>query len=439
MIRKKLPVGTSDFAQLIEQNYYFIDKSLFIKELLDSGARVTLLPRPRRFGKTVNMSMLQHFFKKTEQPNLHLFKDLKIADYPECMAHQGKYPVIFLTFKDIKDTSWTACEKSIKKLVAEEFTRHAQLLQSGKLTPFEQEKFIEVSRMADEDIFYSAALKDLSAYLHRVYGKRPLILIDEYDAPIHAAVEHNYYDNVVNFMRGFLSGGLKDNSNLEFGILTGILRIAKESIFSGLNNLFVSTLLDNKYSDKFGLLEHEVKELLTAYGLENTMSDVRAWYDGYQSGPHKIYNPWSIINFVYKEGVFKPYWVNTSGNALLRQIIQQSEPYVKEDFEQIMRGIPLTKTIDENVVMPEIFTNEAAAWNLLLMSGYLTFENYRPDPNFEGSHIAELKIPNTEISWTYRSQILSWFQDSKTRRHYTPRKFLSWAGPWHASQPAGEP
>lgn len=418
MDRKKLPIGVHDFAELIANNYYFVDKSLLIKELLDSGAKVTLLPRPRRFGKTVNMSMIRYFFEKTETSKRHFFDNLKITQYPNCMAKQGQYPVIFLTFKDIKESDWTSCQKMIKSLIAEEFRRHNYLLQSPALDDIQKKEFSQILDKSADIISYKETLTTLTAHLHKHYKERPLLLIDEYDAPLHAAAEYGYYDDVVNFMRGFLSGGLKDNSNLEFGILTGILRIAKESIFSGLNNLRVCTFLQDAYSDKFGLLETEVKDIITYFGLSKNMSEVKSWYDGYQSGSYKLYNPWSIFSMLDNNGLMKAYWTNTSGNALLKQIIQQSDITIKKDFEQLVRGSPITKTIDENVVMPELYTNEQAVWSVLLMSGYLTFENYRPDPESEGSFIAELKIPNTEVASTYREQILAWFKAPKITQQY---------------------
>lgn len=419
MIRKKLPIGISDFAKLINENYYFVDKSLLIKEILDSGAGVTLLPRPRRFGKTVNMSMIRYFFEKAEISKLNLFANLKIAQHPDCMAKQGQYPVIFLTFKDVKDTNWVDCQKAIKSVIAEEFRRHNYLLASPALDDIQKKEFVQIMDKSADITSYKEALLRLTTHLHKHHKKPAILLIDEYDAPIHAATEYDYYNDIVNFMRGFLSGGLKDNINLEFSILTGILRIAKESIFSGLNNLRVCTFLQDAYSDKFGLLEHEVTDVLAHFGLTKEMSEVKNWYDGYQSGKYKLYNPWSILNMIDNNGVMKPYWVNTSGNALLKQVIEQSEAPVKEDFEQLIRGEPLTKVIDENVIMPDMVTNESATWSLLLMSGYLTFENYRPDPRSVGSHIADLKIPNAEVAWTYNAQILSWFEGSKIVHKYT--------------------
>lgn len=413
MMKKNLPIGIHGFAELIEGNYYVVDKSLLIKELIDSAAKVTLLPRPRRFGKTVNMSMLQCFFEQTKTSNRHLFNGLKIEQHSDYMAKQGQYPVIALTFKDIKQRSWTDCFDKLKRTIIEELDRHYPAIEPH----LNARELADVKNILSSEanvIAYESALKDLSAYLNRAYKKRPLILIDEYDAPIHTAVEHGYYDDIVNFMRGFLSGGLKDNSNLELCVLTGILRIAKESIFSGLNNLEVSTILQEQYADKFGLLEDEVVAMFEYYEKSERLAEARAWYDGYQSGPYKIYNPWSIINFA-KTGNTQSFWANTSGNALLKQIVQESEPRAKEDFELLMRGIAVTKEIDENVVMTDLSTNERAGWAILLMSGYLTFENYRQEGR---KWFADLKIPNEEIYEIYDTQILAWFEKGTISTQY---------------------
>lgn len=409
MDRKQLPVSISDFAKLITGNYYFVDKSLFIKELLDSGAGVTLIPRPRRFGKTINMSMIRYFFEKSDVSRRHLFDGLKIEQHPKCMAKQGQYPVIFLTFKDVKERSWAACQKSIKNVVAEEFRRHDYLLSGVSLDDVQKREFREIVDKSADLVAYSQSLATLTAHLAKHHQREPILLIDEYDAPIHAAFLNNYYDDVISFMRNFLSGGFKDNSNLEFGVLTGILRISKESIFSGLNNLEVNTFLQEIHSDKFGLLEAEVTEVLTYFGRYSDLEKVRAWYDGYQSRTCKLYNPWSIINFT-KSGDFLPYWANSSDNAMLKQVLKGGPDGIKDDCEELLRGEIITKEINENIVMPELLVSTRAVWNLLFMSGYLTFENLR----FVGrKRFVDLKIPNEEVCEIYDTQILSWFQTTR--------------------------
>lgn len=253
-MQKKLSLGISDFKRLIEGNYYYVDKSLFIKEILDSGAQVTLLPRPRRFGKTINISMLQYFFEKTKESNTHLFKNLKISKEKNSMKHQGQYPVIFITFKSIKSLSWEACYNSIKKIIAAEFRRHSYLLKGTTLDKDQKIIFKAIIANTANQIDYETAFEDLTAYLNKFHKKRPFIFVDEYDAPIHAGYVNEYYKEAINFMRNFLCSGLKDNSNLEKSVLTGILRISKESIFSGLNNLNVCSIIGEFYAKEFGFL-----------------------------------------------------------------------------------------------------------------------------------------------------------------------------------------
>lgn len=407
--KKSIAIGISDFKRLIEEDYYFIDKSLLIKELLDHRAAVTLVPRPRRFGKTLNLSLLRYFFEKVADSNRHLFKGLAIENYAECMVYQGEYPVIWITFKDIKTSSWDLCYRGIQEVLASEFSRHQYLLTSDALSDQQKRNFTAILNTTADEMVYRRALLNLSEYLAAHYQKRAIILIDEYDTPIHAAFLMGHYDRAIEFFRDFLGAGLKDNVSLEFCFITGILRVAKESIFSGLNNLEVHTFTQAGYSDKFGFLEEEVVEMMNHLELSSPINEMRKWYDGYQSGSHKVYNPWSIISIVKNQGILQPYWVNTSDNALVKTLLQQSSPVIKEDFELIVQGKAITKVINENVIMPEIYQDDNALWNFLFMSGYLTFENYRADPRLEGQFLAELKTPNTEVAFIYTTQIQSWF------------------------------
>jgi len=411
MALKKLPIGLSDFAELIEKNYYFVDKSMFIKELLDSGAKTTLFPRPRRFGKTLNLSMIRYFFEKTELSRRSLFNGLKIEQHADCMFHQGKYPIIWLSFKDVKAKNWSFCYEKLCKTIGDEFKRHFEVLRPI-LTELEMQDVQKIIAGTASQSMYEHALLDLSKYLERGHHQKVILLIDEYDAAIHEGFMSGYYDKIINFIRAFLGAGVKDNTALEFSVLTGILRIARESLFSGLNNLEVWTFTSKYYSQQFGLLESEVLEILSCFDLTNQIDSIRQWYDGYQSGPHKIYNPWSIINLVKNEGIEKPYWVNTSDNALVKTLLQQGTSGVKEDLELIVQGKSITKVINENMVMPDIYLDDNALWNFLLMCGYLTFENYRPDPSLEGQFLAELKSPNIEVAYLYSTQIQSWFGGS---------------------------
>ncbi len=410
MQRKQIPLGLHDFRNIISQNYYFIDKSLLIKELLDRGHKVTLLPRPRRFGKTLNLSMLQYFFEKpvgTAESNRDLFKDLMVNQYPETMKRQGTYPVIFLTFKGIKSESWEDCFEAIKSQILAECTRHRYLLSSDLLVPEEKRNLEQIINQTASQTTYALFLKYLSEYLHRFHGKEPVILIDEYDTPINMAFSKNYYDNCVSFMRAFLGEGLKDNKYLSFSVITGILRISKESIFSDLNNLAVYTMSSDHYADKFGLLESDVQAMLSYYDLSHALEDVKKWYNGYSSGPYLMYNPWSILSYADNNGKFEPYWINTSSNLLVRQLIQKSSLEIKANFEQLIQKNAIKVTLNENFVFPELVQRNDLVWNLLFHSGYLTVKNIRYEND---RRFADFSIPNQEVLDFFKTSIRDWFE-----------------------------
>ncbi len=416
--RKQISVGVSDFKKLIESDFYFADKSLFIKEVLGAKADVTLIPRPRRFGKTLNISMLRYFFEKNlagVSSNRHLFTDLAIEQDAACMGHQGQYPVIWLTFKDMKTSTWELCYRGVQEVVTSEFSRHRYLLTSDALDPVQKRNFEAILDNRADEMLYRRALLNLSDYLAKHHQKRAIILIDEYDTPIHAAFVHDYYSRAIEFFRDFLGAGLKDNSHLEFSVVTGILRVAKESIFSGINNLRVCTLTDDKFADKFGFVEHEVVAMLNYFGLENSIDDVRRWYDGYQSGPHKVYNPWSIISLVDKNGTMQPYWVNTSDNLLVHNLARGNAERIESELNVLLRGGVITKQINEGIIFQHVSYDMDAFWNFLLFNGYLTFENYRTD---EMGSFAELKIPNVEVASLYRSMVLGWFRAQAIKQDY---------------------
>lgn len=408
-MKKKLPVGIDDFKNIREENYYYVDKSLFIKEIIDDGAQVILLPRPRRFGKTLNLSMLKYYFEKSEKDYSYLFKNLKIKQTAEeYLSKQGKYPIINLTFKDIKENSWPQAEIKLKRMVAREFKRHKYLLDSEVLDQYDKKFFQKILSLKAENAFYEESLKDLSDYLAAYHQEKVVILIDEYDQPIQAAYYNDYYDKMINFMRNFLSAGLKNNLSLEKGILTGILRVAKESIFSGLNNLVVSTLLDNEYSKYFGLLENEIKDLFNYYALGFQFEDLKNWYNGYYFGENIIYNPWSIINCIRREGEIEPYWANTSSNDIIRDLIINSESEVKKDLEILLNGDTINKKIDENIIFSEIDKKVNIIWSFLLLSGYLT---YVKKERREMYLYCDLKIPNKEIRYIFENIINQWFEE----------------------------
>lgn len=408
---KKIPVGVSDFEELIINDFYYIDKSLLVKEILDHSFKATLIPRPRRFGKTLNMSMLRYFFEKSEQSKQHLFSNLKISNHPDCMQHQGQYPVIFISLKDAKALTWSDCYKIIAGYLQEEFTRHAYLLQSEALNATQRQSFTSVMEGSADAITFRSALKDLCHYLAMHYKTKVVVLIDEYDSPIHAGFINKYYDQVTDFMRGLLGAGLKDNADLNFSVLTGILRIAKESIFSGLNHLDVCTLLSNDYTDKFGLLEHEVAQFLTDCNLSPEIAAVKEWYNGYSVGDNRatVYNPWSIINFVAKEGVFQPYWINTSDNAIVKELIIKSPAAIKKELELLLEGHSVEKKIDESISFSTLHSSEESVWSFLLLTGYLSYDSTRLE---EGVRFASLRLPNQEVSSFYKTTILNWVENS---------------------------
>lgn len=407
---KKLPVGISDFGKVIRDGYYYVDKSLFIKELIDSGSESILLPRPRRFGKTLNLSMLRYFYEKAESDTSGLFRGLQIWQQGEpYTSKQGRYPVIFLTFKDVKSLNWQECLDHMRQLVAEEFSRHRYILQGDTLYPNEKGDFEQVLQRTATIPAFETSLKKLSAYLQRYYKAKTVILIDEYDTPIQQGYLHGYYEKVIGFMRNLLSGALKDNASLEKGVLTGILRIAKESIFSGLNNLEVCTLLVPEYSAYFGLLESEVESLLQEYEVGLEPRRVKEWYNGYVFGETPIYNPWSIINFAakWRNGLL-PYWVNTSSNDLIRQLLTESSGETKKELERLVRGDTIRKEINDNIVFRDIAQSSESLWSFMLFSGYLKVVTKDRDLRLYG----ELAVPNREVAYLFEDIIRDWFRNS---------------------------
>jgi hypothetical protein len=431
---KLLPLGIDDFKDLRTGGYQYIDKSLFIKELIDAGpSKVTLIPRPRRFGKTLNMSMLKYFFEKshahtkwheTNQSHLQLFDGLEITKHTEYMKHQGQYPIIYLTFKDIKSDTWEDCYDKLKKCIGAEFERHSYILQKSTLTAQQQEDFNQIVNRKASQATFETALQDLSLYLQKHYNSKVIILIDEYDSPIHAGFIHGYYEKIVSFTRGLMCAGLKGNSNLAYGVITGILRVAKESIFSGMNNLNVHTLLSNNYADKFGFTESEVKDLITTYQLSSKLDDVRAWYNGYRigqptpsiqpkDGPRNcftmVYNPWSILNFVSEKGTFGDYWVNTSDNKIIQELVQKSSEDVKKDFELILTGKSVDKIIAEDISFLTIHNDSDALWSFLVFSGYLTWESREL---MQIRCHANLIAPNIEVLDCLKRLVNQWFTES---------------------------
>jgi Predicted AAA-ATPase/PD-(D/E)XK nuclease superfamily len=401
MSTKKLPVGISDYKELIEENYYYVDKTLLIKEIIDRSGKVMLIPRPRRFGKTLNLSMLKYFFEQNSQPTEHLFYETSIWQDSYYRQFQGQYPVIFITFKDIKEDTWDEAYRHLTVTIANEFAHHEHEL-APTLSAYHLRKYNALLERTADSVSFSQSLLFLTELLYNRYQKRVIILIDEYDGPIHTAYTYNYYDAAVKFMRSLLTGLLKDNSFLERGILTGILRMAKEGIFSGLNNLSVFTLLSDQFADKFGFTATEVDQLLIDQKLIQESKAIKTWYNGYRCGTVTLYNPWSLLQCIAHKGELRPYWLNTSDNQLIMRLIALSDNTVKSELEALLTDSEVIEEINEGLLYPGIEHNKKALWSLLLFAGYITYTHHELR---EGKDICSLKIPNTEIKLLYQDLI----------------------------------
>ena len=404
MRKKAVPVGIEDFKELIQDEYYYVDKTLLIDEMLMNKSKVTLFTRPRRFGKTLNMSMLRYFFDvKDKEENKKLFENLKIYD-SEYMSEQGKYPVIFVSLKDLKEDTWEECLESIKDIMYKIFNEYSFLRK--KLNIVEKRQFDKIWEITGNERNFKTSLLDLSNYLNKYYGEKVIILIDEYDAPIINAFDKGYYNEAINFFQTFYSSALKTNNSLKYGILTGITRIIKEGIFSGLNNLKVDTILNKKYSEYFGLLESEVIEMLDYFGMKYKIEEVKEWYDGYIFGESEVYNPWSIVNYI-DNGEIKAYWANVSGNTLLENMLDHAGESVYDDLKQFTDGESIEKYISDGTTIKSLLSNDDEIWQLLLYSGYLTkAKNQEKESN---SNIYNLKIPNKEIRKYFGNMFLNRF------------------------------
>lgn len=404
---QKLPIGISDFQEIIKGQYFYVDKSILIQEVLSEAAKVLLFPRPRRFGKTLNLNMLKNFFEKTNEDHASLFEGLAISQQPECMEKQGNYPVIYLTFKSTKNDSWEMCYASLTKAIAREFKRHQSIL--PKLDTFQKQEFNQIASRNAPVVDFQEALQTLTEMLHDVYGQPVVILIDEYDVPIQSAYVNGFYDEAASFIRNFLTAGLKDNSLLYKAVLTGILRVARESIFSGLNNIEVYSILSDRMANQFGLTEAEVSQTLKQFDLEDNEKEVEQWYNGYGFGNQKIYNPWSIIHFLDKQKV-APYWINTSDNQMIRDLVAGGDTQIQVDHAALIQGETITTTLNEHIVYSDIEKDRESVWNFLAFSGYLSVEKKY---EIERKQFYELKIPNLEVMTFFEESLIKWFQQFK--------------------------
>ena len=404
---KSLPIGISDYVRAQEE-YYYVDKTLLIKEFLDQKPLVSLFTRPRRFGKTLNMDMLRVFFEISDKNTSKYFADKNIWQCgEEYRSHQGKYPVIFLTFKDVKFDTWDATIDKIRGLLQEEYGRHQELLNSDKLSQYEKEYFTKIISATANEVELTSSLERLSKMLASHYDKAPVIIIDEYDTPIQGGYSKDFYDEIIGFMRNFFSGAFKDNKNLSYGFLTGILRIAQESIFSGLNNLTVNSVMDEEYDSFFGFTESEVKAMLSYYGVSDKEEELKDWYDGYLFGSEEIYNPWSVINYISKGCLPQAYWVNTGKNEILDDVLRVATDDITERLYDLLQGERVVARIDQNVVYRSLAEDPANIYSLLLVAGYL--KTPKKELQADGSYLCEVSIPNREIAAVYKSEILSHF------------------------------
>lgn len=406
MDRKKLPIGISDYKLLVSEDYYYVDKTDFIRQIVEEGSLITLLPRPRRFGKTLNLSTLRYFFEKTEG-NIYrpLFKGKSIESWKDFDKYQGKYPVILITLKDCKGDTFEETLIQIGIQMQQEFARHRYLL-DDPLSEINREWFDKMLRLQADDIIIQNSLCLLSDLLTTHWGVPPLVLLDEYDTPIHVAFDKGYYDKMIGFMRTFMSLVFKDNTDIFRGIITGILRVSKESIFSGLNNIDVDTILEKPMCTSFGFTQKETDRMLEDYSMSNLKDEVKQWYDGYLFGEQTIYNPWSVLSFISKGGVLAPYWVNTGSDVLLRHLLADGPSQIRTGVESLIQGEPIRNVINDKLAFPDLLANPVNIWSFMLFSGYLKAS----DPVLTSEDLIEyeLQVPNREVKTVYRTIIQSW-------------------------------
>ena len=416
MDQKRIPIGFEDFKEIKENNLYFVDKTQMIREILD-GSKVTLLTRPRRFGKTLNLSMLRRFFEDERTPegekvdNRHLFEGLAIMESGEkYLTHMGQYPVITLSLKSAKQSDFAMAYASLIDEIIKEFDRHAYVL-AGDMTPRNRQWFTAIWEGKADDIVYAKALGFLSECLYKYHGKEAMILIDEYDVPLECAYFGGFYDEMIGFIRSLFESALKTNPYLKFGVVTGCLRISRESIFTGLNNLEIHSIISENYSSCFGFTGEEVQELLSYYDLSDRFCEAREWYDGYLFGNTEIYNPWSILNYTKSvlsgnQIATKPYWSNTSSNGIVKELVEEADDMTRQELEILMEGGTIEKPVHEEITYGDIHTSKDNLWNFLFFTGYLKMKSQR----IEGETIyLEMTIPNAEIKSIYRQSIVTWF------------------------------
>lgn len=425
-MKKALPIGIDDFEKLVTDEYYYVDKTLFIKELLDMKGEVNLFTRPRRFGKTLNLSMLKCFFEDTGNPEKNtrraeLFQGMRIMEAGGVYTEQmGKYPMINLSLKSAKQPDYEMAYRSVVDEIAQEYRRHDYVLGTSELTEAEKRRFMAVRDQEAEKIEYAKSLEFLSYCLERYHRKNVIILLDEYDVPLENAYFAGFYDNMVSFIRSLFESALKTNTCLQFAVITGCLRISRESIFTGLNHLNIISVLDKRYSEHFGFTQSEVRQAMAYYEREERFSDMKEWYDGYLFGEKEVYNPWSVIKFLYDldadENAFpRPYWINTSSNDIIKDMVARADRETKAQIEMLLDGKSMDIQVHEEITYEDMQGNGDNLWNFLYFTGYLTKEE---EYFKESSIFLKVRIPNAEVRTIYHNTILYWFRESIKKRDF---------------------
>ncbi len=422
MLKKPLAIGIENYREIIEKSYYYVDKTLMIKDILDKGGKVNLFTRPRRFGKTLALSMLRTFFENEVEvdgavtDNSHYFDGMKIVEAGEPYTrHMGQYPVISLSLKSAKQPDFQLAYECLVEQISIEYKRHAYILASDSILPEDQEKYRAIMGRGAEPGAYVTALAFLSECLKNYHKSKVIILIDEYDVPLENAHFRGFYDQMVDFVRSLFESALKTNDNLEFAVITGCLRISRESIFTGLNNLEVNSILNDNFAEYFGFTTSEVENMLAFYGISEKLDEVKHWYDGYLFGNTEVYNPWSMINYV-KTAITntvafpKPYWSNTSSNSIVRELVETADEGVKGEIERLIAGEVIEKPVHEDITYGDIYRTQDNLWNFLFFTGYLKAVTQR----LEGNMIyLTLAIPNEEVRYIYQNTIREWFEQKQ--------------------------
>lgn len=421
---RQLPIGVDDFKKLRENCFYYVDKSLFIKDILDRRGEVNVFTRPRRFGKTLTLSMLKYYFEQKidGQDNSPLFHGLEIMNAGEKYTRQmQQYPVIYLSLKSSKQPNYEMAYENILDEIAEEFRRHNSVLESAKLLEEEKERFVRFRKQEASRSEYTKALYFLTSCLKKVYGKNVIVLMDEYDVPLENAWFRGFYDQMVDFIRSLFESLLKTNENLEFSVITGCLRISKESIFTGLNNLDIISILNSDYAEYFGFTDLEVQKILSDFQITDKKQEIQDWYDGYLFGNTNVYNPWSVINYV-KTAIRepnawpRPYWANTSSNDIVKKLVESADHMARQELEILISGETIEKPIHEDITYNDIDRSQDNLWNFLFFTGYLrkVKERFEVDTMY-----LSLAIPNTEIRYLYKNTVMEWFNRKISQKNFS--------------------